>query len=37
VSQQNLEKQNLDFSLANQTPIDAFMFIQKLQTQLQNN
>ncbi len=37
IKEHSLEKQILEFSLANQTPIDAFMFIQKLQTQLKNN
>lgn len=32
----SLEKQILAFSLANHTPIDAFLFLQKLQTQIQN-
>lgn len=31
----SLEKQILDFSLANHTPIEAFLFLQKLQTQIQ--
>ena len=32
----SLEKQILAFSLANHTPIEAFLFLQKTQTQIQN-